>query len=633
MIILPDLPMAEQNAAADAWKKSVIPQEHFTVQDASSKNKEYDCNWCHKVVKGTSRCVDHLCGKLPTRSRPQAAICRAIPEKLRAAVKAAVLAADKTRKDAQQVKDTHQQLLTANRDDDEPGPPSSKKAKKGPVSCCFTSLCAVLRYHQQLTCIAVMQMDEAIKRAQREKGHKALMQMIVREGLPIQLVRARSLQHFIQVVQSLPAGYTPPAYDSARTVLLDKTVKDVERDLEPWGDRTRKTGASITSDGWSDTTNRPLLNMLAVNAKGAKFVDAINTEGQQKTAEYIAKHLEDGIELVGPEFVVQVITDNAANCKAAGAIIEGKYPGIFWSPCVAHVCDLALEDIFKAEELSSVHIETKEMIKFIKCVHMLFAVCTQNTITILPNSMHGACVDQHNHLVECMHLHMGVGRAVFTTCLKSDLLLVIHPRYHHATLAAWRLMVGAPTGQLTAKAAAELEAICKLELVKPGETRFATAFTMLERLLQVKPKAQQFVVHDSFTAAVSNMQKKDKEKAEGYKELLLSSEYWRRVTAAVTLCEPLVKLLRLADSNTPSTGKIHYYAAKVSSVPGGWAVWCSPVSSVANSSKAQHAAMSIPCSSAATWCQSMTWWMANLIPDVCICCLVCSGDTAPGGHL
>jgi hypothetical protein len=131
------------------------------------------------------------------------------------------------------------------------------------------------------------------------------------------------------------------------------------------------------------------------------------------------------------------------------------------------------------------------------------------------------------------------------------------------------LMVGAPTGQISAAAAAELEAISKLELVKPGDTRFATAFTMLERIHKVKGKAQQFVVHDSFAAAVSNMKKTDKETAEAYKELLLSSEYWRRVSAALALCEPLVKLLRLSDSNTPSTGKIHYYAAKVSSVPWG----------------------------------------------------------------
>lgn len=150
MIILFDLPMAEQDAAADAWKTSVVPQDHYTCIGIKGKNKVYDCNWCHQVVQGTSRCVDHLCGKLATRSRPQAGICGAIPEKLRAAVKVAVLAADRARLDAQQVKNTQQQLLTADSGDDEPGPSSSKKAKTGPVICCYTCLFAVLHHHQQL---------------------------------------------------------------------------------------------------------------------------------------------------------------------------------------------------------------------------------------------------------------------------------------------------------------------------------------------------------------------------------------------------------------------------------------------------------------------------------------------------
>jgi hypothetical protein len=68
LIILFDLPMAEQDAAADAWKTSVVPQDHYTCIGIKGKNKVYDCNWCHQVVQGTSRCVDHLCGKLATRS-------------------------------------------------------------------------------------------------------------------------------------------------------------------------------------------------------------------------------------------------------------------------------------------------------------------------------------------------------------------------------------------------------------------------------------------------------------------------------------------------------------------------------------------------------------------------------------
>jgi hypothetical protein len=46
--------------------------------------------------------------------------------------------------------------------------------------------------------------------------------------------------------------------------------------------------------------------------------------------------------------------------------------------------------------------------------------------------------------------------------------------------------------------------------------------------------------------------------------VLLSSEYWETAQNTKNLLEPLVKLLRLADGDTPTTGKLHYYAHKVS---------------------------------------------------------------------
>jgi hypothetical protein len=213
-----------------------------------------------------------------------------------------------------------------------------------------------------------MQLDVAVARADRDRVHKALMKMIVREGLPLRLVRAPSLREFIRVLQSVPVGYTPPAYDTTRTTLLQQAVADVDMQLEAWNNRTLQTGVTLTSDGWSDANNRPLLNLLAVNPKGAKFLDAINTEGQQKTGEYISRQLIVGIELVGAENVVSVVTDNAAACKAAGAIIMDTYDHIFWSPCVAHVCDLALEDIFKIDEFQDIYTSTKEYVIFIRCV-------------------------------------------------------------------------------------------------------------------------------------------------------------------------------------------------------------------------------------------------------------------------
>jgi hypothetical protein len=62
----------------------------------------------------------------------------------------------------------------------------------------------------------------------------------------------------------------------------------------------------------------------------------------------------------------QVVTDSAANCKAAGAIIEAKWPHIKWAPCAAHTCDLFLEDVFKMDPFKNIYEQTKLYITFIR---------------------------------------------------------------------------------------------------------------------------------------------------------------------------------------------------------------------------------------------------------------------------
>ena len=49
------------------------------------------------------------------------------------------------------------------------------------------------------------------------------------------------------------------------------------------------------------------------------------------------------IEEVGPSNVIQVVTDNAANCKLAGEEVAKVHPHIFWSPCVVHTLNLYLK--------------------------------------------------------------------------------------------------------------------------------------------------------------------------------------------------------------------------------------------------------------------------------------------------
>lgn len=52
---------------------------------------------------------------------------------------------------------------------------------------------------------------------------------------------------------------------------------------------------------------------------------------------------------MGHQYVVEIITINAANCKAAGKLIESMFPHIYWTPYVVHTLNLALNNICAAK--------------------------------------------------------------------------------------------------------------------------------------------------------------------------------------------------------------------------------------------------------------------------------------------
>ncbi len=74
----------------------------------------------------------------------------------------------------------------------------------------------------------------------------------------------------------------------------------------------------MVSDGWSDCQGQPLLNLLVHTTQGPVFLFTKDSSLEVKTAEYIASVLKEGLEMAGVENIIAVVTDSAANCKAAG---------------------------------------------------------------------------------------------------------------------------------------------------------------------------------------------------------------------------------------------------------------------------------------------------------------------------
>ena len=90
------------------------------------------------------------------------------------------------------------------------------------------------------------------------------------------------------------------------------------------------------------------------------FIKAIDGSGEFKDKHYIAGVLKDAIKEIRHEKVVQVITDNASVMKSARALIDGKYPKIFWTPYVVHTLNLALKNICVSKNTEKNEVTYKE---------------------------------------------------------------------------------------------------------------------------------------------------------------------------------------------------------------------------------------------------------------------------------
>lgn len=154
-----------------------------------------------------------------------------------------------------------------------------------------------------------------------------IARMFYTGGLPFNLARnPHYLKAFQFAADNNLSGYIPPNYNKLRTTLLEKELEHLDMLLEPIKATWREKGVTIVSDGWSDPQRRPLINFMATSESGPIFIKSVNCFGEVKDRYFIADLMEEVIEEIGPMNVVEVITDNASNCKGAGELIEIKYP-------------------------------------------------------------------------------------------------------------------------------------------------------------------------------------------------------------------------------------------------------------------------------------------------------------------
>ncbi|KAM7502803.1 hypothetical protein LguiB_001707 [Lonicera macranthoides] len=160
-------------------------------------------------------------------------------------------------------------------------------------------------------------------------------------------------------------GFKPPSMHGLRTWILKVEVDDINIIYEEHKRAWKTYGCIIMSDGWTDGKNRALMNFLVNSPAGTFFLKYVDVSDRIKNGELIFKYLDDIVSEIGEKNVIQIVTDNATNCKNGGKRIMESRKGLWWTPCAAHCIDLILEDIAKLRIFKEAIEHAKEMVKFI----------------------------------------------------------------------------------------------------------------------------------------------------------------------------------------------------------------------------------------------------------------------------
>ncbi|XXG77329.1 hypothetical protein AAC387_Pa08g1502 [Persea americana] len=166
-------------------------------------------------------------------------------------------------------------------------------------------------------------------------------------NLPFNAARSKFCQAMADGIAAVGSSYKMPSYHDLRGKILGKIVLEVNAFMEHYKSCWSETGCSIMADGWTDERQRTLINFLVYCPKGVMFLKSVDTSPIIKNSDALFKIFDEIVLLVGPNNIVQFITDNDATYKAAGKRVAEKYGTFYWTACAAHCIDLMLEDMAK----------------------------------------------------------------------------------------------------------------------------------------------------------------------------------------------------------------------------------------------------------------------------------------------
>ncbi|KAL6582972.1 hypothetical protein OROMI_005050 [Orobanche minor] len=344
--------MASKNS-----EKEVDPGwSHGKLVDDKQPSAGIRCNYCSKVTRGgITRHKHHLAG-----DNRDVAKCTKVPEFVKHTFIEHFAMKKRVKESMESIPHFDESILEEQEQYEEnehgkrpivnPSQQLSKKSEQlGPINLYFQPSGQSIG-KKGGNQVGSSQFNEAQKKLRFDAVRK-FCRWMYDAGIPFNALRYDSLGPAIEAIGVYGSGMKPPTYHEARVPILKEKIKHTKLLLKDNEEEKSVYGCSLMADGWRDRKGRSLINFLINTPRGSMFVESVDASSYSHTGQKMFELLDRFIQKVGPDDVVQVVTDSASNNVLAGKLLEDKYPHLYWTPCAAHCLDLIFEDIFKLPDL------------------------------------------------------------------------------------------------------------------------------------------------------------------------------------------------------------------------------------------------------------------------------------------
>lgn len=208
-------------------------------------------------------------------------------------------------------------------------------------------------------------LNDTLFKERTHNVHQYVARWVYESGIPFNAIDNDGFRRLCEAIGQFGPGYQPPSQYMLREPLLKEEVERTKLSLKKHEEEWKINGCSIMTDAWSDRKRRSVMN-LCVNCKeGTTFLSSKEDSESSHTGQYIFEYVDKFIDEIGPQYVVQVVTDNATNNMAAANLLKAKRPNIFWTSCATHTLNLMLEGIGKQPRFKAIIEKAKALTIFI----------------------------------------------------------------------------------------------------------------------------------------------------------------------------------------------------------------------------------------------------------------------------